>query len=167
MNAQHLALVAGIALVLTLVVATYLIARARTRAYEHGHADGLKQRDAMAWKRLKDLDAALEDRAIEREKEQREHLRSKAALQGMINELEARVRAYTGLAVTAQDHQLLTQAAETLELAHRTFNAIKGTEAWRARSANEAKGLRELAGLMHAEIRHKAPASGAKGEIAA
>ena len=171
MQAQHYTLAAGIALILTLVVANYLFARTRARAYEHGRADGvaegLELRDATAWKRLQDQDRALEQRAIDREKEQRQFLQTKAAMQGTINELSERVRAYTGLAVTPQDHQLLTDAAETLDLAHRTFSAIKGTETWQARTSSEASGLRKLAELMHAEIRMKVATSAVKPEVAA
>ena len=171
MQAQHYTLAAGIALILTLVVANYLFARTRVRAYEHGRADGvaegLKQRDAMTWKRLRDQDQTLAERAIEQEKEQRQFLQAKAAMQGTIDELSARVRAYTGLAVTPQDHQLLTDAAVTLDLAHRTFSAIKGTEAWQERTSNEAQGLRKLAELIHAEIRQKAATTPAKSEVTA
>ena len=127
----------------------------------------MKQRDAMAWKRLQDQDRAIQQRSIDREKEQRQFQQTKAAMQGTINELSERVRAYTGLAVTPQDHQLLTDAAATLDLAHRTFNAIKGTEIWRARTSNEASGLRKLAELVHAEIRQQTPSSSAQPEVAA
>lgn len=171
MQAQHYTLAAGIALILTLVVANYLFARTRARAYEHGRADGvaegLEQRDAMAWKRLQDQGRALEQRAIDREKEQRQFLQTKAAMQATIDELSARVMAYTGLAVTPQDHQLLTETAATLDLAHRTFKAIKGTEVWQERTLNEAQGLRKLAELVHAEIRQKAPITSGKAEVAA
>ncbi|OAI91576.1 hypothetical protein [Pseudomonas putida] len=167
MQAQHFTLAAGIALILGLVVANYLFARTRVRAYEHGRTDGLKERDAMAWKKLQALDLTLAERAVAREQEQRQYLHSKAAMQATIDELEARVRAYTGLAVTPQDHQLLTKAAETLDIAYRTFSAIKGTEAWQSRAGSEAAGLRKLAELMHAEIREKAAITPAKSEVLA
>lgn len=167
MHAQHYTLALGVAWIFTLAILPYLFAKARQRAYYRGHADGLEQRDAMAWKRLQDQDRALAQRAIDRETEQRQFLQKKAAMQGMIDELSARVRAYTGLAVTPQDHQLLTNAAETLDLSHRTFNAIKGTEAWRERTSSEAHGLRKLAELMHAEIRQKAAIPPAEAEVAA
>ncbi len=167
MQAQHYTLALGVAWIFTLAILPFLFAKTRQRAYDRGHADGLKQRDAMAWKRLQDQDRALEQRAIDREKEQRQFLQTKAAMQGTIDELSARVMAYTGLAVTHQDHQLLTETAATLDLARRTFKAIKGTEVWQERTLNEAKGLRKLAELVHAEIRQKAPITSGKAEVAA
>ncbi len=154
MHAQNYILAIAIAWIATLAFLPYLFAKARQRAYDHGHADGLKQHDAMAWKRLVDQDRALEQRAIDREQEQRQFIQTKAALQGRIDELEERVRSYTGLAVTAADHQLMIQAAETLTLAKRTWDAMKGTaRTWPDRAAAESDALQRLAELVHAEIR--------------
>ncbi|MFV2946447.1 hypothetical protein [Pseudomonas japonica] len=154
MQAQHYTLALGIAWIFTLAILPCLFASARQRAYDRGHADGLKQRDAMAWKRLVEQDRALEQRAIDREKEQRQFFQSKAALQGRIDELEERIQSYTGLAVTAADHQLMIHAAETLDLAKRTWEVMKGTaRTWPERAATESLALKRLAELVHAEIR--------------
>lgn len=153
MQAQHYTLALGVAWIFTLAILPYLFAKARQRAYDRGHADGLKQRDTLAWKKLQDLDNALEERAIDREKEQRQFLQAKAVMQGRIDELEERVRSYTSLAVTAADHQLMIRAAETLTLAKRTWDAVKGTNAWSERAASETVALQRLAELVHAEIR--------------
>lgn len=167
MQAQHYTLALAVAWIATLTFLPMLFALARKRAFDLGHATGLEMRDAVNWRRLQALDNTLSERAVSREQEQRQFMQTKAALQGRINELEERVMSYTGLAVTANDLTLVNNAAETLDLAHRTFNAIKGTEAWRARSFSEASGLRRLAELMHVEIRQKTAASGAKPEVAA
>ncbi len=161
MQAQQYTLAIGVAWIFTLAILPYLFAKARQRAYERGHADGLKQRDAMAWKRLQDQDRALEERAIDREKEQRQFLHTKAALQSRIDELEVRVRSYTGLAVTASDHQLMIRATETLTLAKRTWDAMKGASTWSERAASELVALQRLAELIHAEIRKQPLATNA------
>lgn len=154
MQAQHYTLALGVVWIFTLAILPYLFAKARQRAYARGHADGLTQRDATAWKRLQDQDRALEQQAIDREQERRQFLQTKAALQGRIDDLEERVRSYTGLAVTAADHQLLIRAVETLTLAKRTWDAMKGsTNSWPARAAAESLALQRLADLVHAEIR--------------
>ena len=153
MQAPHYMLALAVAWIVTLTVLPYLFAMARKRAYDRGITDGLKQRDAMAWKRLQDLNGQLEDRAIGLEKIQREHLKKTAVLLGTIDELEGRIKAYTGLAVTADDHKLMTQAAETLSLACRTWNAMKGSEHWRDRATAESAALLRLAELVHAEVR--------------
>lgn len=167
MQAQHYILALAVAWIATLTFLPMLFALARKRAFDLGHATGLEKRDAMNWQRLQALDNTLSEQAVSREQEQRQSLQVKAALQGRIKELEERVMSYTGLAVTANDLTLVNNAAETLDLAHRTFNAIKGTEAWRARSSSEASGLRSLVELMRVEIRQKNAASAAKPEVAA
>lgn len=153
MQAPNYILALAIAWIVTLTILPYLFAKARKLAYERGITDGLGQRDAMAWKRLQDLEGKLETRAIEGEQIQRTHLKKTAALLGTIRELEDRIKGYTGLAVTANDHQLMIQAAETLLLARRTWDAMKGSEAWRARARDESSALLRLAELVHAEVR--------------
>ena len=156
MQAPHYMLALAVAWIITLTVLPYLFAKARQRSYDQGLTNGLSKRDALAWQRLQDLERQLESRSIERETEQRKHLQKTAALMGTVNELEDRNRAYTGLAVTPADHRLMTQAAETLLLAQRTWNAMKGSEAWRDRASNESAALLQLAELVHAEVRRVA-----------
>ncbi|MFV2944262.1 hypothetical protein [Pseudomonas japonica] len=165
MQAPHYMLALAVAWIITLTVLPYLFAKARRRAYDQGLTTGLSKRDAMSWQRLQDLERQLESRAIERETEQRKHLQKTAALMGTVTELEERIRAYTGLAVTPADHRLMIQAAETLLLAQRTWGALKGSEVWRDRAAVESSGLTRLAELVHAEVRKNSPAT--KPEAAA
>ncbi|MDU9391563.1 hypothetical protein [Pseudomonas sp. zfem002] len=159
MQAPHYMLALAVAWIVTLAMLPYLFAAARKRAYERGRTDGLDQRDALSWKRLQDLEGRVETHAVEREAEQRKHLHKTAALLGTITELEERIRAYTGLAVTAADHRLMTSAAETLLLANRTWGAMKGSEMWRDRAALESSALTRLGALVHAEVRRHAKTS--------
>ncbi|WP_110968304.1 hypothetical protein [Pseudomonas huaxiensis] len=165
MQAQHYTLLAAVAWIFTMAFLPFLFAKARQRAYEKGYAEGLDKLDAMNWQRLQALDSTLAERAVDREKEQRQHLQTKAALLGTITELENRIAAYTGLAVTADDHRLVTQAADTLQLAQRTWNAVKGTGNWGARAEAEATGLLRLAELIHAQVR-RSPAAAKAGSAA-
>ncbi|WP_143501865.1 hypothetical protein [Pseudomonas sp. Irchel 3E13] len=164
MQAPHYMLALAIAWIVTLTVLPYLFTKTRHRAYHQGLTNGLSKRDALSWQRLQDLERQLESRSIERETEQRKHLQKTAALMGTVNELEERIRAYTGLAVTPADHRLMIQAAETLLLAQRTWGVMKGSEAWRDRAALESAALTRLAALVHTEVRRNAPA---KAESAA
>ncbi|MEE1922880.1 hypothetical protein V0R50_21070 [Pseudomonas sp. 148P] len=165
MQIPNYMLAIAVAWIFTLCFLPTLFARARARAYERGTTDGLTQRDAMTWKRLQDLEVQLENAAIDREQVQRTHLKKTAALLGTIKDLEERIKAYTGLAVTATDHKLIIQASETLVLARRTWDAMKGSEEWRDRATRESEALVRLAGLVLAEVRRNDPA--AKTEDAA
>ncbi|MDR2319794.1 MAG: hypothetical protein LBF06_25745 [Pseudomonas sp.] len=66
--------------------------------------------------------------AEEREAEQKKLAQTKAALQATNTELEERILSYIRLVVTKRDYEQLTKAAETLQMAQRTWEAAKGTE---------------------------------------
>lgn len=162
MQAHQYMLALAIAWLLTLTVLPYLFAKARQRAYEKGFQDGLTKRDALAWKRLRDTKEQLENQAIELEQVQRKHLMKTSTLLANISELEGRIKGYTGLAVTGADHELMIRAAETLSLARRTWDAMKGSEIWRDRASVESAALQRLAALVHTEVRRNV-----KPEVAA
>ncbi len=89
-----------------------------------------------------------------------------ANLKGTISELEARIKSYTGLAVTKLDYEQLNKAAETLQLAQRTWETARGTEPWCVRAHNERLSIQALAQRIHEQLRITPANSTKVGELA-
>ncbi|MFV3383096.1 hypothetical protein [Pseudomonas sp. NY15354] len=89
-----------------------------------------------------------------------------ANLKLTITELEERIMSYTGLPVTRADHDLLISAAESLELAEKTWKALPGTEPGRKRAAQQQQDIQALAMRVHFQLR-STPATATRTEEAA
>ncbi|UVM65305.1 hypothetical protein LOY34_18450 [Pseudomonas sp. B21-009] len=153
MQPQQIILALATLWLFTLVALPFLFSTARRRAKESGFAAGLAQREADHTKQITDLNADIDAIAQERLKEQRAHLLVTSQRLAHIEELEARIMSYSGLAVTKVDYEHLTSAAETLRLARNTWQKLQGTELWCKRAYAECQGLLRLASRIHAELR--------------
>lgn len=173
MQPHQYALAAGIAWMITLLILPLLITKARRHAYDLGVEDGkaiqnhtLKLQLREARQALQDLRAQLERATQECTLQLDARKASITALKASIAELKARIMSYTGLAVTRADYDLMINAAETLELAEKTWKVTPGTEPWRYRAAQQRQDTQALAMRMHAHLR-STPATAANTEEAA
>ncbi|PYG83199.1 MULTISPECIES: hypothetical protein [unclassified Pseudomonas] len=146
------ALSAGIVLLFVLAVLPYLFAAARRRAHEEGKEIGLAEHNATHAQRLRMLNEELAELAVQREADQRKHLKTVANLKLTISELEERIMSYTCMPVTRADYELLTKVGETLQLAHRTMKALKSDQQ-ASRAAAQALCVDSLAKRIHAQLR--------------
>ncbi|WP_433884902.1 hypothetical protein [Pseudomonas vranovensis] len=166
MQPQQIILALATLWLFTLVALPFLFSKAHRRAKECGFAAGLAQREADHAKQIADLNADIDAIAQERLKEQRAHLLVTSQRLAHIEELEARIMSYSGLAVTKVDYDHLTRAAETLRLARNTWQKLEGTEPWCKRAYAECQGLLRLASRVHAELRSSASSAIQQGDAA-
>ncbi|MBP2081640.1 MULTISPECIES: hypothetical protein [Pseudomonas] len=165
MQPYQYALSAGIVLLVVLAIMPYLLATARRRAHEEGKEIGLAERNATHAQRLRTLNEELAELAVQREADQRKHLKTVANLKLTISELEERIMSYTGMPVTRADYELLAKASETLQLTHRTMKALKSDQQ-ASLAAAHALCVDSLAKRIHAQLR-STPATASTAEAAA
>lgn len=164
MQPYQYALSAGIVLLFVMAILPYLLATARRRAHEEGKEIGLAERDATHTQRIRKLKEELAELAVQREADQRKHLKTVANLKLTISELEERIMSYTGMPVTRTDFELLTKVGETLQLAHRTMKALKSDQQ-ASLAAVQALCVDSLAKRIHAQLR-STPATASTAEAA-
>lgn len=159
MQPQQYALAAGIAWMVTLIILPFLIAKARRIAYARGFDEGKAFHDQSLTLQLREAKQALDELRTELQRTQQTcnvqlaaRQASIAALKASISELEARIMAYTGLAVTKADYEKLVSASSTMRLAQRTFKALR-TEAEATRAGVQADVIDDLAKRIHAQLR--------------
>lgn len=165
MQPYQYALSAGVVLLFVLAILPYLLAAARRRAHEEGKEIGLAEHNAAHAQRLKALNEELAELAIQREADQRKHLKTVANLKLTVSELEERIMSYTGMPVTKADYELLTKVGATLQLAHRTMKALKSDQQASLATA-QALSVDSLAKRIHAQLR-STPATASTAEAAA
>lgn len=165
MQPYQYALSAGIVLLFVLAILPYLLTEARRRAHEEGKEIGLAERNATHVQRIKTLNEELAELAVQREADQRKHLKTTANLKLTMSELEERIMSYTGMPVTRADYELLTKVGETLQLAHRTMKALKSDQQASLATA-QALSVDSLAKRIHAQLR-STPATASTAEAAA
>ena len=165
MQPYQYALSAGIVLLFVLAILPYLLTEARRRAHEEGKEIGLAERNATHAQRLRTLNEELAELAVQREADQRKHLKTVANLKLTISELEERIMSSTGMPVTRADYELLTKVGETLQLAHRTMKALKSDQQASLATA-QALSVDSLAKRIHAQLR-STPATASTAEAAA
>lgn len=160
MQQQHYILALAVLWLFTLAFLPFLFRTAHRSARNSGYSAGLIDHERLTKGHIKALNSDIIRLAEEREAEQKKFAQIKTALLAANSELEARISSYTGLAVTKLDHEQLTKAAETLQLAQRTWETAKGTEPWCVRAHNERLSIQALARRIHKQIR-TTPASAA------
>lgn len=172
MQPHQYALAAGIGWMVTLIILPFLIAKARRLAYARGFEAGKTSHDQTLSLQLKEAKQTLDDLRTELLRTQQTvnvqlaaRQASIAALKATISELEARIMAYTGLAVTKADYDKMVSASSTMRLAQRTFKALK-SEAEAARAGAQADVIDDLAKRIHAQLR-STPASASTAGAAA
>lgn len=166
MQPQQIILALATLWLFMLAALPFLFNAACRRAKESGLAAGLAQREADHARQIAALNADIDAIAQERLTEQRAHLLATSQRLAHIEELEARIMSYTGLAVTKADYEHLTNAAETLRLARKTWQKLQGTEPWCARAYAECQGLLKLASRVHAELRTSPSSAIQQGDAA-
>lgn len=165
MQPYQYVLSAGTVLLFVLAILPYLLAAARRRAHEEGKEIGLAERNATNAQRLRTLNEELAELAVQREADQRKHLKIVANLKLTISELEERIMSYTGMPVTRADYELLTKVSETLQLANRTMKALKSDQKASLATA-QALDVDLLAKRIHAQLR-STPATASTAAAAA
>jgi hypothetical protein len=159
MQPYQYALAAGIAWMVTLIILPFLIAKARRLAYARGFEDGKVFYDQALNLQLKEAKQAQADLRVELERNKQScelqlaaRQASIAALKASTTELQARIKSYTGMAVTGTDYEKLISTAETLRLAARTMALFKA-QPHSALANTQAGEVEELAKRVHAHIR--------------
>ncbi|MCG8292269.1 hypothetical protein [Pseudomonas entomophila] len=166
MQPHQQVLALGILWLVTLIVATYLFSKARSRAFNRGVEVGKEHQRADLKLQLKTAREELDETRIQTEADQRKHHLAVAALKRTITELEERIMSYTGMPVTRADYDLMINAVETLALAEKTWKVAPGTEPWRNRALQQRQDIQALAVRVHHQLR-STPASAATAGTAA
>ncbi|WKW33929.1 hypothetical protein KIH13_09470 [Pseudomonas viridiflava] len=151
MQAQHIIILAGLVvcfLLLTLFVER-AIKRALRRSYWAGKSAGIADSSA----RMDALNADIAMLARRRERERRGFLQSMEIKNLTIRDLEARLTNSPTCVLTTADLQVLLDTATTLDLAHKTWSPMKGTDPWRTRAASQLAHLEGIAHRILAETR--------------
>lgn len=102
--------------------------------------------------------ACLDETLSNREGEQSKHRHSIANLKRTSAEPEERI-----MPVTRADYDLLINTAESLKLAEKTWEALRGTEPGRKRAAQQQQDIQALAMRVHFQLR-STPATTARTE---
>lgn len=152
MQPHQQVLAIGILWLFTLLVLPFLFTKTRSRAFHRGVEVGKQYQKADLKLQIKGLQNELDDSRIQSEADQRKHHLAVVALKASINELEARIMSYTGLAVTKADYEKLISASSSMRLAQRTFQALK-SQPEADRAAIQADAIDELAKRIHAQLR--------------
>lgn len=151
MQAQHIIILTG--LVVCFLLLTVFVERAIKRALRRSYWAGKSAGVADSSARLDALNADIAMLARRRERERRGFLHSMEIKNLTIRDLEARLANSPTLLPTQADIQVLLDTATTLDLAHKTWTPMKGTEPWRARAASQLAYLEGLAHRILAETR--------------
>lgn len=163
---QHYILALATLWIFTLAILPFLFSTARRNAYTNGLADGQKWQKGIRKQLVSQLEQQLADKEAELDNSKKSFTQAMNARRDVIAELEARIMSYTGLAVTKADYNLLTNAAETLDLAEKTWKAAPGTEPWRTRATQQRQDIQALAMRVHAQLRNTPASAANAGETA-
>ncbi|MDH1508498.1 hypothetical protein N5I28_01840 [Pseudomonas mosselii] len=158
-------LAVGILWLVTLIVASYLFSKARSRAFKRGVEIGKEHHRADLKLQLKSLREELDEARVQTEADQRKHHLAMASLKQTITELEERIMSYTGMTVTRADYDKLIGTAETLRLAQRTLSALTAAPQ-AARAAEQATAVEHLAKRVHSHLRATPAANTTTGAAA-
>lgn len=151
MQAQHIIILTG--LVVCFLLLTLFVERAIKRALRRSYWAGKSAGVADSSARLDALNADIAMLARRRERERRGFLQSIEIKNLTIRELEAQLTNSPTCLLTQADMQVLLDTATTLDLAHKTWTPMKGTEPWRARAASQLAHLEGIAHRILAETR--------------
>ncbi|MEE4092020.1 hypothetical protein V2I59_00575 [Pseudomonas viridiflava] len=164
MQAQHIIILTG--LVVCFLLLTVFVERAIKRALRRSYWAGKSAGVADSSTRLDALNADIAMLARRRERERRGFLQSIEIKNLTIKDLEARLKDSPTCVLTQADMQVLLDTATTLDLAHKTWTPMKGTEPWRARAASQLAHLEGIAHRILAGIRptDRHPAATAEAE---
>lgn len=151
MQAQHIIILTG--LIVGFVLLTVFVERAIKRALRRSYWAGKSAGVADSSARLDALNADIARLARRRERERRGFLQSMEIKNLTIRDLEARLTNSPICPLTPADLQVLLDTATTLDLAHKTWTPMKGTEPWRTRAASQLAHLEGIAHRMVVDIR--------------
>ncbi|MEE5122131.1 hypothetical protein V2K50_20000 [Pseudomonas alliivorans] len=164
MQAQHIIILTG--LVVCFLLLTLFVERAIKRALRRSYWAGKSAGVADSSARLDALNADIAMLARRRERERRGFLQSIEIKNLTIRDLEARLTNSPTWLLTQADMQVLLDTATTLDLAHKTWTPMKGTEPWRARAASQLVHLEGIAHRILAKTRLAERSEVAKNDVA-
>jgi len=166
MQPHQQVLAMGIIWLATLIVASYLFSKARSRAFSRGVEIGKEHHRADLKLQLKTLREELDEARVQTEADQRKHHLAVASLKRTITELEERIMSYTGMPVARADYDLMISAVETLALAEKTWKVVPGTEPWCKRARQQRQHIQALAMRVHSQLRTTPASASSAGEAA-
>lgn len=166
MQPHQQVLAMGILWLATLIIASYLFSKARSRAFSRGVEIGKAHHRADLKLQLKTLREDLDETRIQTEADQRKHHLTVASLKRTIKELEERIMSYTDMPVTRADYDLMISAVETLALAEKTWKVASGTEPWRNRALQQRQDIQALAVRVHHQLRSTPACASTAGSAA-
>lgn len=155
MQAQHLIILVGVIIGFGLL--TFFIDKALRRAHDRGFIDGNAAGITNSQARFNALNADLATLATRRERERKGFLETIESKNQAIKELKEQLGLTAAGTLTKEDIQVLINTASTLEIAHKFWLPIKGTEPWRARAATQLGQLNKIANRILESIRAQHP----------
>lgn len=147
MQAQHLTIIA-LLVPLSWALLTYFIWHGFLRGKKVGYASGQNHADVAYAELIESLHDNIEHLSNLYREEQIKRLNEVQQSEARISELRDQVVLIKAAPFTASDIKILVEAAQTLSLALRTWDAIRGTESVRARAISTQRSITELAARM-------------------
>jgi len=155
MQAEHLIILVGVIIGFGLL--TFFIDKALKRAHDRGFIDGNTAGTIHSQDRFNALSADLAALATRRERERKGFLETIESKNQAIKELKEQLEFTAAGTLTQEDIQVLINTATTLDVAHKFWIPIKGTEPWRDRAATQLSQLNKIANRILESIRTKHP----------
>lgn len=156
MQSEHLIILVGV--IIGFALLTFFIDKALRRAHDRGFIDGNTAGTIYSQDRFNVLNADLAALATRRERERKGFLETIEAKNQAIKELKEQLELTAAGTLTQEDIQVLINTATTLDVAHKFWLPIKGTEPWRARAATQLGQLNKIANRILESIRAQHPA---------
>lgn len=147
MQAQHLTIIT-ILVPLSWALLTYFIWHGFLRGKKAGYATGQNHADVAYAELIQSLHDNIEHLSNLYREEQIKRLNEVQQSEARISELRDQVILIKAVPFAASDIKILVEAAQTLSLALRTWDAILGTESVRARAISTQRSITELAARM-------------------
>lgn len=161
MQAQHLTIIA-VLIPLSWALFAYFIWRGFLRGKKVGYIAGQNHADVAYAGLIQSLHDNIEHLSNLHREEQIKRLNEVQQSEARISELRDQVVLIKAAPFATSDIKTLVEAAQTLSLALRTWDAILGTESVRARAISTQRSITELA----ARMKNAADARGALNETA-
>lgn len=147
MQTQHLTIIA-VLVPLSWALLAYFIWRGFLRGKKAGYVAGQSYVDVTYVRSIQTLRDDMQRLSNLRREERIKYLNEIQQSEARMAELQERDRLIKPALSTASDIEILVDAAQTLSLALRTWDAIHGTEPIRSRAVSTQRSVTELAARM-------------------
>lgn len=147
MQAQHLNIIA-VLVPLSWALLTYFVWRGFLRGKKAGYVAGQNHVNATYARRIQILHDDIDRLSNLRREEQIKHINEIQHSAARMTELHKQTLQIKESPFIASDIKTLIEAAQTLSLALRTWDAISGTESVRSRAVSLQRSITELAARM-------------------